>query len=171
MNQLSHKMRIWAYVFTPLFVLFVDLLSKHFAEVLLKEGESVQILGNFIKLTLIYNNGTTFGLFSASFPFLAVLLPKFIVILAVFVCFLNITKFITGSGHQFFSRICFLVIIGGSCGNFVDRLLDRKVTDFIDVGIQSFRWYVFDFADAFQFLGGLAVLFVLASQHMKRQNA
>jgi len=164
----SHfRIKQLAYIFTPLCVLFADLSSKHYAESVLREGESVQILGSFLQFTLLHNSGTTFGLFSATSPFLAILLPKLILVLVVFICFLNVAKFIKSARLQILSSVCFLAIIGGSCGNVIDRLTDRTVTDFIDIGIQSYRWYVFNVGDAFQFLGGLTVLSILAWQHQK----
>jgi signal peptidase II len=168
MSHRSFRVTVIAYVVMPLFVLAVDLSSKRFVESVLNEGESVQALGGLLRFTLLHNYGTTLGLFSTSAPFLAISILKLLSIGALFVCFLKVEKFIKNARHQLLSRICILVIIGGSCGNVIDRLADRKVTDFIDIGIQTFRWPVFNVADAFQFLGGLTVLLILAWQHLRR---
>ena len=46
-------------------------------------------------------------------------------------------------------------VIGGALGNSIDRLLVlipstdyRGVIDFIDIGINHYRWYIFNIADA-----------------------
>lgn len=171
MNLGRSKLRVLLYAVTPLLVFFADLLSKRIVEARLAEGKSLQIIGEVFEFTLIHNYGTTFGRFSASAPFLAIALVKLILILALFACVVNVGRFILNAWHQLLSRICLLAIIGGSCGNLVDRLSDRKVTDFIDIGVQTFRWPVFNLGDAFQVVGGLTVVWIMVLQHLKAKLA
>ncbi len=171
MNREHSKLKALVYVVTPLLVFFIDLLSKRIVEAKLAEGKSLQIVGHYIEFTFVHNYGTTFGLFSAGAPFLAISLVKVIFIFTLFACVLNVERFILGARHQLLSRICLLAMIGGSCGNLVDRLFDRRVTDFIDIGIQAFRWPVFNLGDAFQVVGGLTVLWIMVLQQLKAKDA
>ncbi len=171
MNREHSKLKVLVYVVTPLLAFLVDLLSKRMVEARLAEGRSLPIIGDYFEFTLIHNYGTTFGLFSASAPFLAISLVKLIFIFALFVCVVKVRRFILSARHQLLARICLLAIIGGSCGNLVDRLSDRKVTDFIDIGIQAYRWPVFNLGDAFQVVGGLTVLWIMVLQRLKAEVA
>jgi len=52
------------------------------------------------------------------------------------------------------------VILGGALGNLIDRIILGKVTDFIDVGINGWRWPTFNVADIAICIGGIAVFLV-----------
>lgn len=57
------------------------------------------------------------------------------------------------------------LLIGGAIANFMDRLLDGRVTDFLDVGFGAARWPTFNLADSFIVLGvGLLMLTTLFEQ-------
>ena len=45
------------------------------------------------------------------------------------------------------------MILGGAIANFVDRLPDGRVTDFLDLGLSVARWPTFNLADGFIVLG------------------
>ena len=69
------------------------------------------------------------------------------------------------------------LIIGGAIGNAIDRILVlvpnsgyNGVVDFIDLGINDFRWYVFNIADTSITIG--AILYILAQySYNKKDNA
>ena len=65
-------------------------------------------------------------------------------------------------------------VIGGALGNSIDRLLVlipgadyRGVIDFIDVGINQYRWYIFNIADASITIGLLIIIY----QSFQRKSA
>ena len=45
-------------------------------------------------------------------------------------------------------RTSLALIFGGALGNLLDRILYGKVVDFIDVGLHSMRWPIFNVADS-----------------------
>ena len=50
-------------------------------------------------------------------------------------------------------------IVGGGCGNLIDRLLrDGRVGDFMNIGIGPLRTGIFNFADLFVLTGCLLLL-------------
>ena len=53
------------------------------------------------------------------------------------------------------------LILGGTLGNFIDRVRLGYVTDFISVGIGSLRWPTFNVADS-SIVVGILALVVLA---------
>jgi len=50
-------------------------------------------------------------------------------------------------------------IIGGAIGNVIDRLIQAKVTDFIDWYYGQYHWPTFNIADSFIFLGAALFIF------------
>ena len=167
MEPRDYRKNTWTYLSILIGVPLADLVSKYLATTFLHEGDSVQIVGSFLKFTLVYNSGTTFGLFENREPYIAISLVKSLTIVILAVCLANVPRFISGARRQTVSKLCILTIIGGSFSNLIDRLSDKKVTDFLDIGIASFRWYAFNLADAFQAIGGLTLLCIITVQHFR----
>ena len=60
------------------------------------------------------------------------------------------------------------LIFGGAVGNLIDRILFSKVVDFIDVGISSYRWPVFNIADSAVSVG--LIWFLIISWSFKEKE-
>ena len=68
------------------------------------------------------------------------------------------------------------LIIGGAIGNAIDRILVlipnsgyNGVVDFIDLGINDLRWYIFNIADTSITIG--AILYILTQyKYNKKKN-
>ncbi len=144
-------------------ILILDQLSKTLVEKSLNLGESISVLGNFLKITYILNPGGVFGtrLFSGTFY-------TFLAILAIF---LATYFFFLSKIESNLSKFGWALILGGALGNIVDRfrfgqVLDFLDFDFFDINIPGLidldRWPVFNLADASVTCGMVLVLiFVL----------
>lgn len=157
------------YILITLCAFFSDLLSKMIVNSWLRENESVPIIGNILKFTLVYNYGATFGFFGDYAPAILIITTKVITILLLLLLFFNTNKVFTHIKNHHALRICILSIIGGSLGNIFDRLADRRVTDFIDIGINGFRWHIFNVADIIQSVGVFLLLYLLIVNAFKQR--
>ena len=54
------------------------------------------------------------------------------------------------------------LLLGGALGNYIDRLPDGRVTDFLDFGIGATRWPTFNLADSFILIGVVLLMFAEA---------
>lgn len=135
--------------------LAADTLSKAWAEQALSMGQPVEILGDLFQITLGYNAGVAFGML-ANVGVLATILPG-IVIVGLSVWFF---KALRARELPQASALALGFILGGALGNFLDRLTDGRVTDFLDVGIGALRWPTFNIADSFVVVGLFVLLFV-----------
>ena len=146
------------------FVFILDGLTKIWAERSLELYEPVPVLGEFFRFTLGYNTGVAFGLFANGGVWPLIVTGVIITIIAVW--------FIRGllNGH-FSPQAAWPVglLLGGSIGNFVDRVIDGRVTDFLDVGIGAARWPTFNLADSF-ILIGVGLLMLLSFQNQPEKN-
>ena len=52
------------------------------------------------------------------------------------------------------------MIFGGSLGNIFDRLYYSSVTDFLDIHINNFHWFIFNVADIFICLGVILLIYM-----------
>jgi signal peptidase II len=135
--------------------LSLDALTKAWAEQTLTLYQPMPVLGNWLRFTLGYNTGVTFGLFANSG--ITPLIITGIILTGIFIwVVLAVWR------GEFSGTAVWLLgfILGGAAANFIDRLPDLRVTDFLDMGIGTTRWYTFNLADAFLVFGVLALLVV-----------
>lgn len=150
----------------PLLAWLTDSVSKAWAEQTLRLHEPVPLLGDLFRLTLGYNTGVAFGMFAngGSWP----LIVTGLIILGMAVWLVNTLR----SGELPVTAAWPIgLILGGAIANFVDRLPDGRVTDFLDVGFGAARWPTFNLADTFIVLGVILLLwFTLTDKELKRGN-
>jgi signal peptidase II len=135
-------------------VLGLDWLTKSWAERALRLHEPVPLLGEFFQLTLSYNTGAAFGVFAGSGLFL--LLVSGVIIAVLLVSLARILR----SEAPVPTLWPVGLMLGGAIANFLDRLPDGRVTDFLDVGLGALRWPTFKLADSFIVLGTTALMLV-----------
>lgn len=153
-------MKIWVKLLLAGGAVFVvDLASKIWAEQNLAPFQPVPVIGDFFRLTLGYNTGVAFGMLANGGVWPLVMTGAIIVGLVVWFT----RGLYTG---QFPEPAAWPIgmLLGGAIGNFLDRLPDGHVTDFLDVGLGDLRWPTFNLADSF-ILIGVALLVLLTFNH------
>lgn len=135
--------------------LFLDQLTKISAVNFL--NSPVKVLGDFIKLNLVYNYRGLFGLGFGPGIFYF-LLPLIGILLVLY-----LTLKTKESSHL----RSYALILGGALGNILDRIRLGKVVDFIDIGIKDLRWPTFNFADFFIVVG---IILLFAKEIFKHKS-
>lgn len=114
-------------------------------------GESVPVLGSFFRLTYIHNPGAVFGLRLGGTYVHLLFAGVALVLLGSMLWRMPATERLGRTGLG--------LVLGGAVGNVVDRVRFGSVVDFLDFGIGSLRWWVFNVADACVTVGaGLLIL-------------
>lgn len=121
----------------------LDIVTKTIANNALIEYEKNGIINNFFYLTLCYNTGGAWSIFSGNVIML-------IIISLVALGFVIYT--IIKSNTQFY-KYSSAVFIGGLLGNLYDRIVYGKVIDFLDFIIFGYDFPVFNIADCFICVG------------------
>ena len=63
------------------------------------------------------------------------------------------------------------MILGGSLGNFFDRVYYFAVPDFVDLHIGNFHWFIFNIADIFITIGIVCLILVeIFSKNVNKGN-
>ncbi len=146
-------LRIFA---TFIIALLLDGLTKVWAVQALTTP--IPILGQNFRLTLGYNTGVAFGLFADDGIFPLIATGVIIVGLVLWLSWeLRHGEFPTVT-HKPIG-----MILGGAIANFVDRLSDGRVTDFLDFGLGAARWPTFNLADSFIIVGAALLLWSILS--------
>ena len=112
----------------------------------------------FLNISLIWNEGIAFGLFSFDDTKLYNILTILILII-IFVIVLMISKSVG------LKKLALLMILGGALGNFFDRLVYKAVPDFIDFHVGNFHWFIFNVSDIFITIG---IIFMVISEIIQK---
>jgi signal peptidase II len=151
-NKVSYLISI------PTIILILDQSVKFFIERNFPLHKPVEVVGNYLRITLVYNPGIAFGLnFGDSFPYtlIAILITIFVIYLAI-------------KEVSYLSFFAYCLIIGGALGNLFDRIFRGFVVDFIDVGInENLRWFVFNIADS---VITIAIFLLIIDSFLKRRK-
>lgn len=123
-------------------LILVDQVTKYVAVRTMIPYSPEPVVGDFFRLTLIYNRGAAFGVSvgDASRVF-------FIALAIVAVLFLAWMYRSTPWADR--ARLLAITLVtGGAIGNLIDRVRSaRGVVDFFDFGVPAYRWPVFNVAD------------------------
>lgn len=139
-------------------------------------GSSMEILGDFVRLTYIENPGMAFGIDIGGKLFFSL----FSVLASIGI----LVYLVKARSEPFGFRLALAMILGGAVGNLIDRvfygvifqeapLFYGRVVDFIDVdffnvslfGYHLSRWPVFNIADASVSVGVVVMLFTHRRPH------
>lgn len=148
-NFTAQKTKILLLIFISIPVTFFDLITKKIIENNFTLHESINVIGDFFKLTYIRNKGAAFGIEVGS-PLIFNILSFSVVTLILF--------YFWKSKFRKLESISFSLIIGGAFGNLYERIFVGSVVDFLDFGIGSKRWPAFNAADSAITIG--VILFI-----------
>ncbi|HEX9611339.1 MAG TPA: signal peptidase II [Gemmatimonadales bacterium] len=147
-------------------VLVFDAVTKVVAERFLARRLPLEVIGEFVQLRLVYNEGAAFGLYLGAHSrwiFFG------LAIVALFVLGSMVRTARPGDRLRFWSLA---LLCGGATGNLIDRIRSAEgVVDFLDVGVGLLRWPTFNVADSAITVGAIALAVSLWLEGREQQSA
>jgi signal peptidase II len=142
-----------------------DAITKIWAVDSLSNGETIEVLGTYLRFRLVYNTGGVFGTFQGN-PMIFQFLTGFAIVFLFF-------YFIKTPEDSPLFRTSVSLIMGGAFGNFTDRFFRHGVVDFIDMGVGYYRWPTYNIADSFISTGAvlLAIAFYKIEKELKAKQS
>lgn len=158
----SKQVRLLGFLVTAWLVIAIDQLTKFLAIEFLKPGQVVPVLGDLLKLVLVYNDSAAFSIgFGATWIFAITSSLATLVIIWLAPKLETMAWSITGG-----------VALGGVVGNLVDRLVREPgfavghVVDFISI---PFNFPIFNIADvSIVVVAGIVVIRVMQGAPLGR---
>lgn len=143
-------------------IVVADQVTKALVVANLEVGERVQVIGDLVQVWHAQNWGAAFSLFQGgNLLFIAVT----VVALGMVVYFHRTLRERATWLHAVLG-----VVLGGTLGNFIDRLRLGYVTDFVSVGVGDLRFPAFNVADSSIVLGiGALVIYLFLADPDRRQ--
>ena len=146
-------------IIISIILLCIDQISKLLVVNLLTKTDSITIIKNFFYLTYINNDGAAFS----------ILVGKriFLILIAVLVIVMLIRYIKKNNIQNKLELVSISLIIGGSLGNLMDRVVRGYVIDFLDFKIFNYNFPIFNIADTFIVIG---VIMQLLKELRKENN-
>jgi signal peptidase II len=123
-------------------IIVIDQITKVMAQQMLPPYQPVPVLGDFFRLTYIYNPGAAFGLHVGPFS-------RYVFLALTVACVILLAYWFRSTPPSDRLRLTAISLVtAGAIGNFIDRVRSpRGVIDFFDFGLANLRWPVFNIAD------------------------
>jgi signal peptidase II len=122
-----------------LLVVVLDQLAKAAVTSNLSPGESIQVIGDYLRIVYGQNTGALFGLFQDNAAMFGLVSLAVIALIVLYHARAASSAYLT---------VTLGLLLGGALGNVIDRLRLGYVVDFVDAGIGTTRFYTFNLADS-----------------------
>jgi signal peptidase II len=144
----------------------LDAVTKYIVQQTLVLYHPVPVLGDFFRLTYIYNPGAAFGLHLGSYSRYIFLALTVVAVVVLFYWYRSTPA------HDRLRLVAIASVTGGAIGNLIDRVRShRGVVDFLDVGLGALRWPVFNVADIAVTTGAILLAISLWKEEQRVEAA
>ena len=126
-------------------IVAADQVTKALVRAKLPLYGSVNVIPGMLDITHATNNGAAFGILNGvDFPYKAV-----VMVLVALVALAAVGLYALAlPADQRVARVGLAMILGGACGNLIDRALVGHVLDFVDVYWHNYHFWAFNVADS-----------------------
>lgn len=142
--------------------IIIDQLSKIIIVNNLTNNKSIEVIKSFFYLTYTNNKGAAFSILTGR-RILLILVA--LIVIGVLIYYARKNK-IEGKVN----KIALSLVIGGSIGNLIDRILRGAVVDFIDVKIFGYNFPIFNLADTFIVIGVFLLIIEMFRKEHRNDN-
>ncbi|HEX6590078.1 MAG TPA: signal peptidase II [Longimicrobiales bacterium] len=143
-------------------VVALDLITKLIVQRTFHLYEQREVIGDYLRLTFIYNPGAAFGIHVGEYSRVVFFTLSLVALIAL------VWMYWTTPHHDRMRLSSIALICAGALGNLIDRVRSpRGVVDFLDVGIGDMRWPVFNVADMAVTIGAVLLAISLWNEDTK----
>ncbi|MBV1709034.1 MAG: signal peptidase II [Erysipelothrix sp.] len=126
-------------VFLILAVVALDQITKYAIEARLSLGQSIELIKGFFSLTYARNTGAAWSILTGQMTFFYIVSTIALIVMTYFLW--------KTDKKETLQRFALALLIAGTIGNFIDRLMFQYVRDFLDFIIIGYDFPIFNVAD------------------------
>lgn len=144
--------------------LALDIITKYLVETHIARGERIDVLGRFVQLTLLYNDGGVFGILRGH--------QNFFLVVSIVVFILLLGFYVLETRKSWLFTVAMSLVFSGAVGNILDRISGKPgVVDFIYIGSDNvFRWPAFNVADSIIVVGATLLIFNVIQEYREEKE-
>ncbi|REI07271.1 signal peptidase II [Staphylococcus felis] len=150
---MKHQYHIGLSVMIAILVIIADQFTKWIIATQMTIGESFTVIPHFLAITSHRNSGAAWGILSGKMTFFYIVTILILIALVYF--------YIKEAKDHLLMQIAISLLFAGAVGNFIDRLINGEVLDFVDTKIFGYDFPIFNVADSSLTIGVILLLFVL----------
>ncbi len=159
MNNLKRIIKICSWFLIGAILLILDLYTKNLAVIRLKNKEAYSLIDDVLQFRYLENRGAAWGIFSGKIH-LFTIFTIVVLIMIIFILFRTevVLNRVNSKRNVLALQWVLVVMIAGAIGNFIDRITNGYVVDFIY--LKAIDFPVFNVADCYVTVA-TAVLFII----------
>ncbi len=139
------------------FLVIVDLVIKYLVK---SYVDNIVIIKNFFSLKYVLNDGAAFSLFSNR---------TYLLIIIALVCLVFIIYELKNNFQDKVLALGYSLVLGGLLGNFIDRLVDGYIIDYLSFKIFNYNYPIFNLADIL-IVGGIFIVLIKEIRGVYNEN-
>lgn len=148
------------YLFIITSLVAIDQFSKEIILTYFKVGDSKTIIDGFFSLTYVQNFGAGFSIMQNARTTFLIITP---------ICLIAFVYLLLKSNDKL-SKAALLLMISGTIGNFIDRIVRIYVVDFLDFIFFGWDFPIFNFADCLLTVGVVLYIITLLKEDKDAKN-
>ena len=151
--MIKKYLKYFIFIISCIFLILLDQLTKRLAVIYLKDKMPIAIIDNILELTYVENRGAAFGILQNKQILFYVLTILILIAIIYLLIKFDLKK------ENIVQFIFLLLIFSGAVGNFIDRVKNKYVVDFIY--FKPIDFPVFNVADICITLGSILMIIIL----------
>ena len=158
MKKISHNI---PYLLLFLILVSADRISKLAATKILKDSVDFILIKDVLRLQYLENRGAAWGIFQGHTWLFSLITIIVFVVITIFLYKIPVEK------RYFPLRMTLVVLCAGAIGNFIDRIINGYVVDFIYFEIINFP--IFNIADIYVCISVFLLLYLLIFHYKEEE--
>ena len=137
-------------IINSIILLIIDIVIKLIISNKLIFNQSIKVINNFFYIIYVKNTGVAWSILSGKINLIIVITLIIIAILIIYI--------FNKKSYSVLEIISYSMILSGSIGNLIDRIIYGYVIDYLDFNILGYNYPIFNFADMCIVIGIILIL-------------
>lgn len=135
---------------SSIILIVIDIVIKLIISNNLILNQSISVINNFFYITYVKNTGVAWSILSGKINLIIVITLAIIMLLIIYI--------FNKKSYSVLEIISYSMLLSGSIGNLIDRIIYGYVIDYLDFNILGYDYPIFNFADICIVIGIILIL-------------
>lgn len=135
---------------SSIILIVIDIVIKLIISNNLILNQSISVINNFFYITYVKNTGVAWSILSGKINLIIVITLVIIMLLIIYI--------FNKKSYSVLEIISYSMLLSGSIGNLIDRIIYGYVIDYLDFNILGYDYPIFNFADICIVIGIILIL-------------